>query len=77
MGDIEGTKAYIDDILVIKKGTFNEPQLKEIFKQCLKTGLKLNAEKCRFGLNEIDYLGYKVTPTGIKPNPKNQGNPSP
>jgi hypothetical protein len=72
LGDIEGTKAYIDDILVIKKGTFYEHlvQLKEIFKRCLKTGLKLNAEKCCFGLNEIDYLGYIVTPTGIKPNPQ-------
>ena len=24
----------------------------------------------RFGLNEIDYLGYIVTLTGVKPNPK-------
>ena len=30
----------------------------------------MNADKCRFGLNEIDYLGYIVTPEGIKPNPK-------
>ena len=30
----------------------------------------MNAEKCRFGLNEIDYLGYIVTPSGVKPNPK-------
>jgi hypothetical protein len=30
----------------------------------------LNSEKYHFGLNEIDYLGYIVTPEGIKPNPK-------
>ena len=30
----------------------------------------MNAEKCRFGLNEIDYLGYIVTPNEVKPNPK-------
>lgn len=72
LGDIEGTKAYIDDILVIKRGTFDEhlEQLKEIFRRCRKAGLKINAEKCRFGLNEIDYLGYIVTPEGVKPNPK-------
>ena len=72
LGDIEGTRAYIDDILVIKRGTFDEhlAQLEEIFQRCQKTGLKLNAVKCRFGINEIDYLGYIVTPTGIKPNPK-------
>ena len=33
LGDIEGTKAYIDDILVIKKGTYDEhlKQLDEVF----------------------------------------------
>ena len=72
LGDIDGTKAYIDDILVVQKGTFDEhlQQLDEIFRRCQKTGLKMNAEKCMFGLNEIDYLGYIVTPQGVKPNPK-------
>ena len=72
LGDLEGIKAYIDDVLVIKRGSFDEHlvQLEEVFRRCLKAGLKLNADKCRFGLNEIDYLGYIVTPTGVKPNPK-------
>ena len=72
LGDIDGTKAYIDDILVVKKGTFDEhlAQLDEIFRRCLKANLKMNPLKCRFGLNEIDYLGYIVTPTGMQPNPK-------
>ena len=72
LGDIQGVKAYIDDILVIKRGSFDEhlQQLEEVFDRCQKAGLKMNAEKCRFGLNEIDYLGYIVTPNGIKPNPK-------
>ena len=72
LGDIEGTKAYIDDILVVNKGSFKDhlKQLEEIFRRCQKTNIKLNADKCRFGLNEIDYLGYIITPKGIKPNPK-------
>ena len=72
LGDIEGTRAYIDDILVIKRGTFEEhlEQLEEVLRRCQKANLKLNAEKCSFGLNEIDYLGYIVTPEGVKPNPK-------
>lgn len=36
----------------------------------MRSNLKLNAEKCSFGLNEIEYLGYIVTPQGVKPNPK-------
>ena len=72
LGDIKGTKAYIDDILVVKKGSFDEHlnQLDEIFRRCQKANLKLNPLKCKFDLNEIDYLGYIVTPTGIQPNPK-------
>ena len=72
LGDIEGTKAYIDDILVIKRGTYDEHlmQLDEVFRRCRRANIKINAEKCRFGLKEIDYLGYMITPTGIKPNPK-------
>ena len=72
LGDIEGTKAYMDDILVIKRGTFEEhlQQLEEVLRRCQRANIKLNAEKCSFGLNEIDYLGYIVTPEGVKPNPK-------
>ena len=72
MGDIDGVKAYIDDLLAIKKGTFFQhlELLEEVFRRCQKSNLKLNAEKCSFGLDEIEYLGYKVTPQGVKPNPK-------
>ena len=72
LGDIEGTRAYIDDVLIVKKGTYEEhlEQLDEAFKRCRRANIKINAEKCRFGLKEIDYLGYIITPTGIKPNPK-------
>ena len=78
MGDLKGVKAYIDDLLVIKKGTFSQhlEQLEEVFRRCLKYNLKLNAEKCSFGLSEIEYLEYIVTPERVKPNPKNKGNSS-
>ena len=33
-------------------------------------GLKVNAPKCSFGLNDITYLGYTITREVIKPNPR-------
>jgi hypothetical protein len=30
-------------------------------------GLVLNAEKCKFGVAELDYLGHHMTATGIQP----------
>ena len=72
LGDIERTEAYINDILVVKKGSFDEhlEQLNKIFQRCQKSKLKLNPLKCRFGLNEIDYFGYILTLKGVQPNPK-------
>ena len=71
LGDIEGTKAYLDDVLVIQKGSFDKhlKQLEEIFRRCKSHDLKLNAAKCNFAMAEIDYLGYVVTSKGVKPNP--------
>ena len=45
LGDIEGTKAYIDDILVINKGTYEEhlKQLDEVFRRCKRANIKINA----------------------------------
>ena len=72
LGDIEGVKAYIDDILVLNKGTFAEhvEQLRLCFNRIRRAGLKINAKKCSFGLKEIPYLGYVITREGIKPDPK-------
>ena len=39
-------------------------------RRCQKANLQLNADKCSFGINEINYLGYIVTPEGVKPDPK-------
>jgi len=35
-----------------------------------KAGLKINAGKSHFGINEVEYLGYVVTRERIKANPK-------
>ena len=72
LGDIQGTKAYIDDILVIHKGKFYEhlQQLEEVFRRCKKANLQLNADKCNFCISEINYLGYIVTPEGVRPDPQ-------
>jgi hypothetical protein len=64
---------YIDAILCIGKGTFQEHlnQLEEIFRCFSKAaGLKVNTPKCSIGLKEIPYLGYIISMEGLKSNPK-------
>ena len=61
--DIKGVKAYIDDILVLCKGSFDDhmQQLRLCFSHFQQAGLKINAKKCSFGLKKIPYLGYIIT----------------
>ena len=72
IGNIEGVKTYIDNVLCIGKGSFADhiKQLEEIFRRFLKAGLKVNAAKSSFGLREIPYLGYIISMDGLKWDPK-------
>ena len=71
LGDIEGFKTYIDDILVLGKYSFENhiEQLIIIFGRLCAAGLKVNSPKCSFGLKDIPYLGYVITREGIKSDP--------
>jgi hypothetical protein len=61
---------YIDDIIV--KSTKQEnhiADLQETFANFRQAGLKLNPEKCVFGVKKGKFLGYLVSTKGIKANP--------
>ena len=72
LGDIEGVKAHIDDIIIVSKDSFENyiDQLILTFFRLRGAGLKVNAPSCSFGLKEILYLVYVITREGIKPDPK-------
>ena len=71
LGDIEDVEIYINYILVLSKESFKNQieHLRIIFVILRAAGLKVNAPKCSFGLNNIPYLGYVITRGGIKPDP--------
>lgn len=60
---------YMDDILVATE-ELNEHEnvLRAVLERLTLRKLKLNLSKCKFGYDEIDYLGYTVTRAGIRPN---------
>ena len=62
LGDIEGVKTYINDIIVLRKDSFENhtDQLIIIFVRLRAAGLKVNAHKCSFGLKNIPYLCYVI-----------------
>src|SRR5687767_1246538 len=72
MAGLEFARAYLDDLLIISKGDFNEhlDQLEVALTRLSEAGLKINASKCSFCQAELEYLGYWITRNGIKPTSK-------
>ncbi|GJS23557.1 reverse transcriptase domain-containing protein [Tanacetum coccineum] len=63
-------EVYVDD-LVIKSHTETEMlrDMDETFRTLRKINMKLNPKKCTFGAVEGMFLGYMISPEGIKPCP--------
>jgi hypothetical protein len=61
---------YVDDIIVKGKKQENHiADLQETFANFRKAGLKLNPEKCVFGMKKGKFLGCLVSTKGIEANP--------
>ena len=69
MQDLEFTRAYIDDLLVISTGSFEDhlDKLEQVFTRLVKAGLKVNASKSSFCAESLEYLGYWIARDGIRP----------
>jgi hypothetical protein len=62
--------SYVDDIVVVSKKRENYiTDLAETFANMHEARLKLNLEKCIFGITKGKVLGYLVSTKGIKANP--------
>ena len=72
MASLEYVKAYIDDLLSITKGSFDDhlDKLDAVLYRLDKAGLRINIAKSSFAQTEIEYLGYVLTREGIKPQPE-------
>ena len=59
---------YIDDLLAhATNHSQHRADLNELFQRLRAVNLKLNPAKCEFGSKNVSYLGYRLTPEGIKP----------
>ena len=71
LGEQEGCKVYLDDVLVHGK---DEKELLERLDGTLRKlkehGLRLSREKCQFMKEEVLYLGWKISGQGIRPKDK-------
>ncbi|XP_057443790.1 uncharacterized protein LOC130735939 [Lotus japonicus] len=63
-------EVYVDDMIVKSaKSSDHGDDLKEAFAQLRKYRMKLNPEKCSFGIQGGKFLGFMITSRGIEVNP--------
>ncbi|XP_057444228.1 uncharacterized protein LOC130736409 [Lotus japonicus] len=63
-------EVYVDDMIVKStKSSDHGDDLKEAFAQLRKNRMKLNPEKCSFGIQGGKFLGFMITSRGIEVNP--------
>ena len=65
-------RTYLDDLLIISNGTFEDhlPKLDKVLTRLKEAKLRCKATKCSFAMPEIEYLGYILSREGIKPQPE-------
>jgi hypothetical protein len=62
-------RAYLDDILIITKGSYEDhlEKVSEVLRRLQLAGLQVNLPKSKIAVTELEYLGYWLTPKGIRP----------
>lgn len=65
---LKGVRVYIDDIIIWGTTLQEHNQnLYKVLKHIQEYGLKLNKNKCEFGVQRILFLGDKLTTQGVEP----------
>ncbi|XP_052189984.1 uncharacterized protein LOC127799805 [Diospyros lotus] len=64
-------EAYVDDMIVkSRQGESHSSQLEKVFAIFRKNNMRLNPDKCTFGVKSGKFLGYMITHRGIEANPE-------
>ena len=66
--DLDFVVVYLDDVLVFSPDDETYLlHLRKLFERFSKYSLTINLQKCKFGVNSIDYLGHHIDSSGITP----------
>ena len=68
-------EVYLDDVLAYSKDHKEMIKtLDEALENLSKSGMKINIDKCQFGIEKLTYLGFEISKDGFKPDPvKSEG----
>lgn len=64
----EGVMIYIDDVVVhAPTKELHDARLKRIMDRFRQFKVVLNRDKCKFGVTEVNFIGHRLSASGIKP----------
>ena len=67
---LEGVRCIADDVLIWgRTDDEHDERVRSFLQRCCEIGIALNKDKCRFGLQEIPFMGHVVSSSGLKPDP--------
>ena len=69
-GEIPYSMCQRDDILVGRNLKEHNATLSAVLQRAAEFGITFNRDKCQFGVEEIEFYGYKFTKDGLKPTPE-------
>ncbi|RUM46313.1 MAG: hypothetical protein DSY80_02390 [Desulfocapsa sp.] len=74
---LENVEVIADDIIIYGSGDTQEEAigvhdraLRALLNRCREKGLKLNEKKMRLKLQEVTYMGHRLTTEGLRPDPE-------
>ena len=71
LGNLPYCFVYIDDILVFSPDLSSHIQhLRDVLELCRAHGLTIGLGKCEFAIAETEFLGHRLTSSGLHPLPK-------
>ena len=70
MGDLPFCVCYVDDVLIFSK-THSEhlKHLRIVLEWLRNNSMLVKPNKCEFGLQEVEFLGHKISSKGVAPLP--------
>ena len=58
----------MDDFLIYGKTVQeHDERLRKFLQRLRENGVTLNREKCKFRTDTVEFLGFQITPEGVKP----------
>ena len=67
---LDGVAHIQDDIIIWGHSKAeHDKNLEQVLARIEKSGLKLNKTKCKFGLNEVKYVGHIFSSEGVRADP--------